>query len=185
MNANHIIEILRQIKAKYKERMKKHKVKTTYFVPISYHDYIILQEAILMIKRKEKNVMDEKKEIDKLCKDCKHYSKADFLECSITKDINGNLFCPYKEKVEQKEIKVRYKFYFSAIQCNRTYSNFIRNCDLGVSDVGSQVEISFTTDKKPTQKNIDKMINILESTKQEESLAQYYTCVKYVRTEII
>ena len=29
------------------------------------------------------------------------------------------------------------------------------------------------------------MINILESTKQEESLAQYYTCVKYVRTEII
>ncbi len=56
---------------------------------------------------------------------------------------------------------------------------------LGVSDVGSQVEISFTTDKKPTQKNIDKMINILENTKQEESLAQYYTCVKYVRAEII
>ena len=61
----------------------------------------------------------------------------------------------------------------------------MRACDLGIEDVGINVDISFVTDKKPTKKNIEKVIKIFEKTKEEKSLEAYFTNVKFVRAEII
>ena len=55
----------------------------------------------------------------------------------------------------------------------------------GIDGVGVRVEISFITDKEPTQKNIEKIENILESSKKEKSLASYYSNVKFIRAEVI
>ena len=52
---------------------------------------------------------------------------------------------------------MKYRYFLSAFQCNRLYSNFMRSCDCGISDVGTRVEISFITDKEPTKENIEKI----------------------------
>lgn len=80
---------------------------------------------------------------------------------------------------------MEYKYYFSAIQGNRFYSNFMRACDLGIEDVGLQIEISFITDKEPTKENIDKIEKLLNSTKEEKSLSSYYRNVKFIRAEVV
>lgn len=80
---------------------------------------------------------------------------------------------------------MKYKYYLSAIQCNRFYSNIMRSFDLGIEDVGLKGEISFITDKKPIKENIDKIEKLLNSTKEEKSLSSYYRNVKFIRVEVI
>lgn len=52
---------------------------------------------------------------------------------------------------------MKYKYYLSAIQCIRLYSNFIESCGLGIEDVGINIQISFITDKEPIKENTKKM----------------------------
>lgn len=80
---------------------------------------------------------------------------------------------------------MKYKYFLSALQCNRLYSNFMRSCDCGISDVGTRVEISFITDKEPTKENIEKIEKLLESSKEEISLSSYYATVKFIRAEVV
>lgn len=80
---------------------------------------------------------------------------------------------------------MKYKYYLTAIQCNRLYSNFMKSCGLGIEDVGVNIQISFITDKEPTKENIKKIEKLLESSKQEKSLGAYYRNVKFSRAEIV
>lgn len=80
---------------------------------------------------------------------------------------------------------MKYKYFLLALQCNRLYSNFMRSCGLGISDVGVYVEISFITDKEPTKENIEKIEKLLESSKEEKSLSSYYATVKFIRAEVV
>ena len=80
---------------------------------------------------------------------------------------------------------MKYKYFLSAIQCNRLYSDFMRSCDLGIDSVGVRKEISFVTGKEPTKDNINKIEKLLESSKDEKSLSSYYADVKFIRAEVI
>ena len=80
---------------------------------------------------------------------------------------------------------MKYKYYLSAIQCNRSYSNFMRSCGLGIEDVGINIEISFITDKEPIKENTEKIEKLLNSTKEEKSLSSYYRNVKFIKAEVI
>lgn len=80
---------------------------------------------------------------------------------------------------------MKYKLYFDVIQCDRFCSNFIRNCDLGIDDYGVGATVSFTTETEPTEEYIEKMIKILEKTKEEKSLEKYFVCVKLNRVELV
>lgn len=80
---------------------------------------------------------------------------------------------------------MKYKYYLTAIQCNRLYSNFMKNCGLGIDDVGVQVKISFITDKEPNKENIKKIEELLESSKNEKKLGAYYRNVKFAKAEIV
>lgn len=80
---------------------------------------------------------------------------------------------------------MQYKYYLSAIQCNRFCSNFMRSCDLGIEDVGVNIQISFITDKEPTKENTEKIEKLLNSSKEEKSLSSYYRNVKFIKAEVI
>ena len=80
---------------------------------------------------------------------------------------------------------MKYKVYLNAIKCNRKYSSFIRNCDLGISDIGIPVIISFTLNEEPTDKLINKIIECHERIKFNNSLNEYFTQVKLNRIEVI
>ena len=80
---------------------------------------------------------------------------------------------------------MKYKYYLTALQCNRIYSFFMRNCGLGIEDVGVNTTISFITDKEPIKENIEKIEKLLESSKQEKSLSSYYRNVKFIKAEVI
>ena len=79
---------------------------------------------------------------------------------------------------------MKYRYFFRAVQCNRVYSDFIKSCDLGISEIGVNIGISFVTDKEPTKENIKKIEDLLNSTKDEKSLSSYYTNVKCDRVEM-
>ena len=74
---------------------------------------------------------------------------------------------------------MKYKYYLSAIKCNRIL------CDLGITDFGIKIQISFITTKEPTKKNIKKIEKLLESTKNEKKLKSYYINVKFIRAEVV
>lgn len=80
---------------------------------------------------------------------------------------------------------MKYKYFLSAIQCNRLYSNFMKSCGLGIEDVGVNIEISFITDKEPNIENTNKIEKLLESSKEEKSLSSYYRNVKFIRAEVV
>ena len=80
---------------------------------------------------------------------------------------------------------MKYKYYLSAIQCNRLYSNFMKSCGLGIEDVGINIQISFITDKEPIKENTEKIEKLLNSTKEEKSLGAYYKNVKFIKAEVI
>ena len=79
----------------------------------------------------------------------------------------------------------KYRYYFSAIQCNRAYSNFMKSCDLGITDVGIPKEISFVTDTEPKKDNINKIENLLNSTQKEKELGAYFRNVKFIKAEVV
>lgn len=80
---------------------------------------------------------------------------------------------------------MKYKYYFEVVVCDRFCSSFIRNCDLGTDEYGHKATISFKTNTKPTKKNIEKICKILNSTKEEESLKQYYSNTTFLRCELV
>ena len=80
---------------------------------------------------------------------------------------------------------MKYRYFLSAIQCNRLYSNFMKSCGLGIEDVGVNIEISFITDKEPNMENTNKIEKLLESSKEEKCLSSYYRNVKFIRAEVI
>lgn len=80
---------------------------------------------------------------------------------------------------------MKYRYYFTALQCNRFYTNFMRTCDLNIEDVGIQVKISFISDIEPTQENISKLEKIIEQTQNEKNLETYFRNVKCSSLKII
>lgn len=80
---------------------------------------------------------------------------------------------------------MQYKYYLSAIQCNRFYSNFMKSCGLGIEDVGVNIQITFITDKEPTKETTEKIEKLLNSSKGEKSLSSYYRNVKFIKAEVI
>ena len=79
---------------------------------------------------------------------------------------------------------MKYKLYFNVFLCDRFASNFMRNCQL-CDDVGIRTTIEVTVSDTPTKEYITKIIKVLESTREEQSLKQYYTGVEHLRTEVI
>lgn len=51
--------------------------------------------------------------------------------------------------------------------------------------IGVGQRLSFETTTEPTKEYIEKMTNVLKSTSEYSELKKYYTCVQYVRTEVI
>lgn len=80
---------------------------------------------------------------------------------------------------------MQYKYIFSALQCDKFISKFMRACDVGVEDVGIGVQISFLSDKKLTDKQIKKTIEYLESSKDNKELEKYFTNVKLKSIELL
>lgn len=80
---------------------------------------------------------------------------------------------------------MEYKLFFTALMADRICSKFMKMCDLGVEDVGVEVDMSFVTSTKPTKEYIDKIILVLESTKYYEELEKYFANVKLDRIEVL
>lgn len=80
---------------------------------------------------------------------------------------------------------MEYKLFFTAIMCDRLCSKFMKMCDLGVEDVGVEVDMSFTTTTEPTKEYINKIILVLESTKYYKELEKYFANVKLDRIEVV
>lgn len=80
---------------------------------------------------------------------------------------------------------MKYKVYLNAIKCDRFYCNFIKNCDLGISEFGVPVIISFTMDNEPTKEVIQKIIDCHLKSKEEKSLNSYFSNVTLNRIELI
>jgi len=80
---------------------------------------------------------------------------------------------------------MQYKYIFSALQCDKFISKFMRACGVGVEDVGIGVQISFLSDKKLTNEQIKKTIEYLESSKDNKELEKYLTSVKLKRIELL
>lgn len=79
----------------------------------------------------------------------------------------------------------KYKIYLSALQCNRFYCNFIRSCDLGIDYYGVLVEISFTTSEEPTKEFIQKVVSLLETSKNEQKLEWYFSDIELRKVELV
>ena len=82
-------------------------------------------------------------------------------------------------------MKDKYKIYLNALQCNRFYCNFIRSCDLGIDYYGVPIEISFTTNKEPTKEFIQKIIELLETSKNEQKLEWFFSDIKLKKVELV
>ena len=66
MNKNILIEILRNIRRKYKEKVKKYKVKGSYAIQIDEIDDRAIKEAITIIKTKDIDIEEENNHIPKI-----------------------------------------------------------------------------------------------------------------------
>lgn len=80
---------------------------------------------------------------------------------------------------------MKFRYYFTAIQCNRFCCNFIKSCDLGIDGYGKTVSISFITDLEPNKQNIEKLEKLLEKSEEETSLEEYFSMVKFEKAEVI
>lgn len=80
---------------------------------------------------------------------------------------------------------MKYRIYLNALKCNRIYSNFIKNCDLGIDDIGLPVTISFSIDVEPTPEIIKKIIECHTKSKENKELDFYFANVKLNRIEVI
>lgn len=75
---------------------------------------------------------------------------------------------------------MKYRYYVSAVQCNRYNSNL-----KGIEDIRINVLMNFITDKEPMKRNIDEIIKTIESTRDDESLPVYYTDVDFIKANRI
>lgn len=66
MNKKTIIEMLRNIRRKYKEKVKKYKVKSSYAIQIDETDDRAIKEAITIIKTKDIDVEKEGNHIPRI-----------------------------------------------------------------------------------------------------------------------
>ena len=66
MNKKILIEILRNIRRKYKEKVKKYKVKSSYAIQIDEADDRAIKEAITIIKTKDIDIEEENNHIPKI-----------------------------------------------------------------------------------------------------------------------
>ena len=66
MNKNILIEILRNIRRKYKEKVKKYKVKGSYAIQIDEIDDRAIKEAITIIKTRDIDIEEENNHIPKI-----------------------------------------------------------------------------------------------------------------------
>lgn len=80
---------------------------------------------------------------------------------------------------------MKYKIHLDALMCDKKQSKFIRACDLGITDVGMQVRLSFYTDKEPTNEYIQKIIDLHLSTEKAKELDVYFANVKLNRIELV
>ena len=71
-----------------------------------------------------------------------------------------------------------YKVYVEAILCDRWQCDFLKRCDLGITDVGKEVKMSFITEEEPTSEELRKITELLLSTKDNKELKQYYSSVR-------
>lgn len=71
-----------------------------------------------------------------------------------------------------------YKVYLEAILCDRWQCDFMKMCDLGITDVGKEVKMSFITEEEPTSEKLQKITELLLSTKDNKELEQYYSNVR-------
>ena len=55
----------------------------------------------------------------------------------------------------------------------------------GIEDVGIERQISFITDKEPSNELTSKIEKLLESSKNEKGLGCYYRNVKFIKAEIV
>lgn len=78
-----------------------------------------------------------------------------------------------------EDVLMHYKYYFSAVQCDKFINKLMKGADLGVEHVGFKVTISFTSDKELTKEQIKNLTKYIESSEQEKSLKQYLTNVKF------
>ena len=66
MNKKTIIEMLRNIRRKYKEKVKKYKVKGSYAIQIDETDDRAIKEAITIIKTKDIDIEKESNHIPRI-----------------------------------------------------------------------------------------------------------------------
>lgn len=66
MNKSILIEILRNIRRKYKEKVKEYKVKGSYAIQIDEIDDRAIKEAITIIKTKDIDIEEENNHIPKI-----------------------------------------------------------------------------------------------------------------------
>lgn len=78
---------------------------------------------------------------------------------------------------------MKYRYHLLATQHNRDNSEFVKNCEVHIEDIGINVKISFITDKEPMKSNIDKIIQVFENTRNNENLSTYYTAVELLKVE--
>lgn len=77
-----------------------------------------------------------------------------------------------------------YKYFFSCLICDKFCSNFMRACQLGITDVGIKAIISFISDLEPNQNNIERIKNLLLSSKNAK-IDSYYANVSFESVEIV
>lgn len=78
-----------------------------------------------------------------------------------------------------------YKVYLEALLCDKWQCNFIKNCDLGITEFGKNITISFTTEEEPTTDKLQNVIKILLSTRDNKDFEQYYSNVSVKRIEML
>ena len=66
MNKNTIINLLRNIRRKYKEKVKKYKVKSSYAIQIDETDDRAIKEAITIIQAKDIDIEKESNHIPRI-----------------------------------------------------------------------------------------------------------------------
>lgn len=79
---------------------------------------------------------------------------------------------------------MKFRLYFDVVLCSKFTSNLMRVCQLP-QDIGVNMEVTMDTEENPTKEYIDKIVKVLESTKEQKELKHYYTGVKHIKTEVL
>lgn len=77
-----------------------------------------------------------------------------------------------------------YKLIFDTTLCDKGLCRFMEAADLGINAVGKKMTATITTTTEPTDEYIEKVISIIEGTKDEETIKQFCVGTKLNRIEI-